>query len=379
MSFTFINSDELLQDAIKKLMAAPVLAFDLEFDRDRYSYGFTLCLVQIATKEDVFIIDPLAIDNLRPLLDCFEQSPAQKLCYSCGEDLRLLHSLNCYPGQVVDVEIFAKLLNYERTSLAAILLELMEVEINKSLQKVNWASRPLTEAQLHYAAGDVVYLMELHSKLVDLASTGGILEFAHQEMTLLNGVRYDMSLKTYFLKPNDERYLSPHAQYVLNAGFVWRDAMARAFNKPTHQIMPEIALRELILENINIYDWLSQRGLHPHLRKESTVRELSANIQLWHQEADLKGLSQKRMVSEYSNTPSTRDLRAAQKIEVWQPIQQHILERFGERTMRFMLSTTQVEAILNGRTPVNQMQPPYRRMLITDATRDLGLDITPWM
>ena len=378
LPISLINAQELLDEALIELAAAPVWAFDLEFDRDRYSYGFNLCLIQIATPDVVFIIDPLAIADLQPLFREFEHSAALKLCYSCGEDLRLLHSLKCYPTHIADVEIYAKLLNYDKTSMANMLLLLMNVEISKSLQKINWGNRPMSSAQVQYAAGDVIWLMELHRLLVADADEKGVGFFAQQEQILLNEQRYDLTPKTYFLKPNDEKYLSPHRQYVLNAAFAWRDDMARNFNKPAHQIMSEDTLRMFVLDEIGPTAFLDQSGLHPQLRKPLQMKALYAALSQWHAEAANNGLSKKREFLEPTSSPAIREERARNKMLVWQPIQQHIMHKYGENAMRSMLSSTLVDGILNGKTSISQLKPPYKQALIHEAAEVLGVAVSLW-
>ncbi|TAD86701.1 MAG: ribonuclease D [Bacteroidetes bacterium] len=361
------------------LADASTWAFDLEFDRDRYSYGFNLCLMQIATPEMVWIVDPIAIEDLQPLYRLFETATARKLCYSSGEDLRLLHSLQCFPSQLVDLEIYAKLLNHERTSLAAMLLGLLGIELDKSLQKVNWGKRPLSQAHLNYAAADVAHLFALDEAFQLQAQQQQLAPFVAEEMLHLNGFRHDMSPKTWFLKTSDERFLSPYQQQVLNQGLVWRDAMARKLNKPAFQIMPEEAMRNLILDDLEPDEFLNQPGLHPKVRLPSTLNGLYEALDRWHADATNQGWSKKKTAFELGATPQMRDQRAQQKTTIWQPIQQHLAKQYGEHTMRFLLSSTQIDALLNGKVVVGGLQPAYRKTLILDAARATGADLSAWM
>jgi ribonuclease D len=375
---TMVANEPQLGAMLPLLSAATSWAFDLEFDRDRYTYGFNLCLLQIATPQQVFIVDPLAIADLQSLFRLFETAAATKLCYSSGEDLRLLHSLHCFPTQLVDLELYARLLNFEKTSLAAMLHTQLQVELNKSLQKVNWGRRPLTEAQLEYAAADVRYLFALHQALQQQVQGSPLAAWVQAEMALLNAQRHDMSAKTWFLKAGDERLLSPHQQYVLNQGFVWRDALAQKLNKPSHQVMPEEALRRLILDDLEQADLLDETGLHPQLRKPSTLEALYTALDRWHQQAHAQGLSKKRSPYDQGAAPELRQQRTKDKASVWQPIQQHLAFHYGEHTMRFLLSSTQIDALLSGRTTIGSLLPAYRQQCIADAALALGVDVLPW-
>ena len=89
----YIDTVDGFNAAIKHLLSADSVAFDLEFDSSRYSYGFTLCLVQICTKERCFVIDPFKIKDLKPLFAILEDPSILKIAHSGDQDLRLLHSL----------------------------------------------------------------------------------------------------------------------------------------------------------------------------------------------------------------------------------------------------------------------------------------------
>jgi hypothetical protein len=181
------------------------------------------------------------------------------------------------------------------------------------------------------------------------------------------------------LKPNDERFLSPYQQQVLNKGLMWRDAFARKLNKPSFQIMPEDAMRNLVLDDLEPDVFLNEPGLHPQLRKSSTLDALYDALDQWHAEASSQGWSKKQAAFEAGSTPQMREQRARDKATVWQPIQQHLAGRFGEYAMRFLLSSTQVDALLNGRLTLANLQPPYRKALIVEAADASGADVSAWM
>ncbi|MFN4152481.1 MAG: ribonuclease D, partial [Candidatus Sericytochromatia bacterium] len=117
----YINNNKLLDSCIKYLSSVNSFAFDLEFDHYRFSYGFNLCLIQIATDKRCFVIDPISKIDLNPLFDLFEDEKILKIVHSSGEDLRLLNQMNCYPKNLFDTDIVTKFLNYDLTSLSAML------------------------------------------------------------------------------------------------------------------------------------------------------------------------------------------------------------------------------------------------------------------
>jgi ribonuclease D len=372
-----------LQPCVDTLRQSKVLAFDLEFDRDRYTYGFDLCLMQVATPEICFLIDPLSKINLQPLFEVFTLPSIRKLVHCPGEDLRLLHSLQCYPVNLVDTEVVAKLLNYEQTSLSAMLQLHCGVSIDKKLQTSNWGRRPLSDAQLQYAASDVIYLFELEKKLLGLATEKNLIWAAEAEMLQLNSLRYNLEDRQDFLKKNDRFFMSPYDQYVLNELFRWRDQLARQKNKPAHQIMAEEVLRQVAYGKLPPAQVAAQHGVHPVLKSADMISKLEQAFQGFHAAAKANGLSRKRAgqgltEEERMQLEQSKQQTEAAKKQVFQPIQQQLASQWGEHAARFLFSTTLVNDILRGAIRIGQIQPAYRAQLVQQAAQTLQLDVSPW-
>ncbi|HSC54021.1 MAG TPA: ribonuclease D [Phnomibacter sp.] len=379
----YITSQPALEECISSLQQATIVAFDLEFDRDRFTYGFDLCLVQIATPSECFVIDPIAPLELSGLFRVFENNAIKKLVYCPGEDLRLLHSLQCYPTQLVDCEVYAKLLNYEQTSLSNMLNITSGFSLNKKLQTSNWGKRPLTEAQLEYAAADVWYLFQLEETLRKEATEKNVLHMAEEEFSQLNETRYTLEPKQNYIKKNDRQFMSPFDQYLLNELFKYRDQLARSKNKPAHYILPESVLRLLAYKKISVEEIALQKGIHPMLRTE---RELTALAKRWdaiHEEAKSANLSRRKEGQTYSEEERQAFDQKKQQLEeaktkVFQPIQQWIGAKLGEHTMRYLFSSTLIQDVLRGETKLSSLKPAYRAALVQEAANASGHDISKW-
>jgi ribonuclease D len=372
-----------LQACIDILRESSVLAFDLEFDRDRYTYGFDLCLMQVATPAVCFLIDPLSKIDLQPLFEVFTLPHIRKLVHCPGEDLRLLHSLHCYPNNLVDTEVIAKLLNYEQTSLSNMLQLHCGLTIDKKLQTSNWGRRPLSDAQMKYAASDVIYLFELEHKLTEMATVKQVLWAASEEMQHLNSQRYRLEDRQDFLKKNDRHFMSPYDQYVLNELFRWRDQLARQKNKPAHQIMAEEVLRQVAYGKLAPAQVPFQHGVHPMLKSGDMVGKLEQAFQGFHAAAKANGLSRKRAgqgltEEERMQLERSKQQTEAAKKQVFQPIQQQLASQWGEHAGRFLFSGTLVNDVLRGAVRISQMQPAYRAQVVQQAAQKLQLDISPW-
>src|SRR6056297_1116713 len=105
MEVVYVNSPERLERCAAQLATAPEMAIDLEFDKNRFRYGFNLCLMQIAAGDVCYVIDPLAQGvKVDPLFPVLENPEVDKLVFAFGEDLRLLHYLGCFPKGLIDLK-----------------------------------------------------------------------------------------------------------------------------------------------------------------------------------------------------------------------------------------------------------------------------------
>ncbi len=375
---TYITTADALAGCIHQLEQATEIAFDLEFDRDNYTYGFNLCLMQIASATHCFLIDPKADLDITLTFPLLENPAIQKIVHCSSEDLRLLHSLKCYPTNLADTEVYAKLLNYERTSLGAIIQQFFGIELDKKMQKVNWVLRPLKPEQLIYAANDVLYLLQMKAALEEQAAEKNMLPFFQDENNLLSTTIHSLEPKDNFLKKSDLLYLSPYHQYVLNGLFCYRDGIARQQNKPAHYIMNEETVRNLASNKIGQADWQNIKGLHPVVKSNKGQDELFEHIKKLRTEANCKKLSLKKNKIDRSDEDfqTQRERWELVKASVFTPIQNDIAANYGEHAMRFIFSSATVNTILQGQLKIVEVKAPYKKMLVKNAAQKLGIDLS---
>ena len=93
-----ISDQAGLANAISQIAGSPVIGLDTEFRREDTYYS-QLCLMQIATRHEIFLIDNLAIPDLAPLFELLADRQQLKIMHSARQDLELLL-------QFVDQEYF---------------------------------------------------------------------------------------------------------------------------------------------------------------------------------------------------------------------------------------------------------------------------------
>ena len=173
----FIDSNA---DLLPHLEVLPALyGFDTEFVSGK-RYVTSLGLVQIALESTILLIDPTKVDLtlLRPLLD----SPAICIAHSPEADLTLIEeAAGTRPAHLFDTQIAARFLGHSTPSLASLLDEYLNIQLDKSERMTNWLARPLPDKALTYAALDVAHLASLYESLVESLTTLNRLDFAKEE------------------------------------------------------------------------------------------------------------------------------------------------------------------------------------------------------
>ncbi len=372
-TIVLIASDEALRGAAAQLQRCHELALDLEFDQNRFTYGFNLCLVQIADGDGTcYIIDPLPISDLSPLFAVIENPAITKIIHHSNNDILLLDKMGCHIKGVMDTDVAAKILNYERSSLATVLKEEFGKEIDKSQQSSNWNKRPLTEEQLRYAAIDVIYLHKIKARLLEEIERLGRLHWLQEENHLLEQLHYTEPENPH-LKLRHAFRLNYYQQYILKAMFAFRDVMARQFDKPAPYVIPNDALVELANNpNTDVHEWLNHtKGIHGSLKKPKNERLFQDALQQAKEEAKTNHISH-----DYPENRFHRPLRTPEterRKEQLTEVQKHIMEKYGEYTSRLIMNQSLITDY--SQTGRLRCMKKYAADIVLQAAQELGMAI----
>lgn len=374
-----ITTADSLKNCASDLQAKPEMAIDLEFDKNYYRYGFNLCLVQIFSGEICYLIDPLSdeldIETLFPLL---ENPSIQKVCFSFDEDLRLLHSLGCFPKNLYDIGTASRLLNYPSTSLTNLLIDELNIDPGKSSQQSNWFKRPLSERQKNYAANDVLHLLRLKNLIHEKAAEMGVQSWITEENRSLDALDYSNLDHNQTIKEKDKRDLTERGWHLFKKLMHWRDNVAEQYEKPPFQIVSNQILTQIAKDSRTLMEWQKMRGIFRMIQTERVKSDLLELLKQGSAEADELNLSDHQPAKKSLNKIEHRKIMA-QKSEISQakknlfdPIKQKIKKEFGEETASYLLSNRIVEEIVTGE---NGTMLSYKEKLIKQYAVDLGLNL----
>jgi ribonuclease D len=150
---------------------------DLVPRRDR------LCVVQLSPGDGTADVIRIAAGQTEaPNLVALLADPARQKIFHYGRfDIAVLfHTFGVTTVSVFCTKIASRLCRTytDRHGLKDNLKELLEVDISKAQQSSDWAAQKLSQAQLEYAASDVLYLHALRNKLTERLIRDGRMDHA---------------------------------------------------------------------------------------------------------------------------------------------------------------------------------------------------------
>lgn len=244
MSFTLVNDAETLRHWCKHWITRPWLAVDTEFVRVD-TYQAQLCLIQIGDGERSVCVDPLAIPDLAPLWEVLHHPQIIKVLHSASQDYEIFVELTgrC-PAPLFDSQTAATLLGIgDQIGYAGLIEKTLGIAVDKSLSRTNWARRPLTDAELEYAAADVTHLATLYPQLQQqLAERGRLGWLAEDCKRVCDPALYVTRPEDAWQRLKGLARMSPAAQHVAAALAAWRETTARERNRPRKWIVEDDAI-----------------------------------------------------------------------------------------------------------------------------------------
>lgn len=173
MNYTLITESHALADFCAT--DAPVLALDTEFIRTRTFYAKP-GLYQLFDGRQTVLIDPVQVADLSPLWQLLQDPKRICVLHAGGEDLELLqHQSGAMPGHTHDTQLAAAFLGLgAQLGFAPLVDTLLGVQLDKAHARTDWLARPLSSAQLSYAADDVIYLYPAYQQLMEQLAHKGL-------------------------------------------------------------------------------------------------------------------------------------------------------------------------------------------------------------
>ena len=208
-----ITSSDDLKDFVNEAMTHSWIGIDIE-GNGFFRYPERVCLIQISLDDTPYLIDPLSIDNMKPLGSLLDNENIVKILHSGDYDIR---SLNRDYGftfkNIFDTSIAAAFLGSRRLGLDAILKQYLNVLVNKdkNLQRSDWTNRPLSEEAIKYAADDVRYLGKARKTMTSQLNKSKRYSWVEEEFDRLSKIKFE-------LKDENQAFLNLKGSNILTEG-----------------------------------------------------------------------------------------------------------------------------------------------------------------
>jgi ribonuclease D len=270
-----------LAELCARLATENFVTVDTEFMRER-TYWPELCVVQLGGTQDVAVVDAQAEGlDLSPLGHLLANPNVVKVFHAARQDVEIfLLKYGAVPTPMFDTQIAAMVAGYgDQASYDSLARGLAGAAIDKAHRFSDWSARPLSEAQVDYAAADVTHLRVIYQKLVEQLSREGRLDWVAAEMAALQDpAGYIQAPETAWekLRPRtgNRRFLS-----ILRAVAAWREREAQRINIPRQRLVKDETLLEIAATTpTNAAELARARGISEGFAKGKSGLSLVAAI-----------------------------------------------------------------------------------------------------
>ena len=247
---TYIDTEKGL-GRLGRSLAGGDIAVDCEA-AGYHRYSDRLCLLQLSTPSETFVIDPLAVSPAAFLGPHLEDPARRVLMHGGSYDLRLLRrDIGVAVARLFDTQVAASFVGEPAIGLQALLEKHLGIRVAKKYQRADWARRPLPREMIAYAAGDTRHLHRLAAVLEGRLGDLGRLHWAEEECRRLAGRAADGGGDAPRPDPvtrvRGARRLGPRGVTALREAIAWRDRIARSRDRAPFRIASDAALLETVV------------------------------------------------------------------------------------------------------------------------------------
>lgn len=246
-----VTQPEELAACCGELAACDCLGFDTEFVGED-TYHPSLCLLQVASPDTLFLIDPLTAGPLEAFWQLIVDPARVVVVHAGREEVRLCRLWTGQtPGNLFDLQLAAGLAGLAYPlGHGTLVHHVLGVQLSKGETLTEWRRRPLTSDQIRYAFDDVRYLLPVWRRLSAKLEKLGRTEWAREEFARLavNAAPEEPATEKW-RKLRGIGSLDRRRLAVVRALYNWRDEAAARSNRPTRAIVRDDLIIEIARRN----------------------------------------------------------------------------------------------------------------------------------
>ena len=233
--------------AAEEARSAGRFGLDTEFLRER-TFRARLCLVQLATPDNIYLFDPLKDIDLSPVAKLLADPAVQVVVHAGRQDFELfVERFGTVPSNVFDIQIAAGFAGFGASlPYGRLVEEAAGGRVRKGEAYTDWCRRPLTEAQLTYAADDVRYLLPVVDALQTRLESLGRFGWIREEMSVLESPEtYSSDAAEAWRRVSGRGVLTGRQTALLKEVAQWREQVAERRDTPRGWVVKDPTLVEI--------------------------------------------------------------------------------------------------------------------------------------
>ena len=238
--YTLVENEDSLQEFRRINQGITWMGFDTEFIGEK-RFITLICLIQVATENGYYLIDPLKIKDLGPLLNMLTDENILKIVHAGDNDYRLFNAhFGIIPLNTFDTQVVSAFLGYKYPVAFSKLAESeLRISMSKGFTVTDWQRRPFSHKQIKYALDDVIYLYPLWEKMTAKLQRLGRLDWAQEELKQMeNPEVYEQDPYKEAINSNLIRSLRRKEQVFLLRLLLWRTSEARRLDHSKEMVLP---------------------------------------------------------------------------------------------------------------------------------------------
>lgn len=246
MSTQTITEADDLDQLCQRLSAVDLIGIDTEFVSEDTFYP-DLCLIQIASEDELAVIDTGAIQDLKPFWTMLTGGDHVTILHAGREELNfMMRAVGARPKHLFDVQIAAGFCSNEYPSAyGSVVSKFLGNKVAKGEQRTDWRKRPLTAAQIDYALEDVRYLIPLYRRFIELLTESKRLSWFEDEME-----SWQLEVESALTRKDWRRVsgigkLNPRQLAIVKELWTWRHEEAQRRNQPQKRLLRDDLIVEL--------------------------------------------------------------------------------------------------------------------------------------
>ncbi|MEM8679436.1 MAG: HRDC domain-containing protein [Planctomycetota bacterium] len=273
MKFELIAEDGQLEPLLHAMQSAEWIAFDTEFVSE-FSYYPELCLIQMATPGQLWVIDPMQLTELDAIWTALCDGDHLTLVHAGREEILFCHrAVSRTPQRWFDAQLAAGMVGLEYpAAYGTIIFRLLGEKLSKGETRTDWRRRPLTPSQLEYALNDVLYLQPVHAKLIQRLDEMQRQDWFDDETQQWQRRLLEVNTKERWRRVSGSGNLNPRKLAIVRELWQWREAEAQRRNVPAKRVLRDDLIVELARresadpEQIRAIRGMQRRDINQHVQ-----------------------------------------------------------------------------------------------------------------